>query len=58
MIWFTMYTLCFGSGLGFLYKFAQALFGKENLRAKNMILSGILYSICFLTYEAISKLSL
>lgn len=39
-----------GTGVGFLYKFAQALFGKEDKRWHNMLISVLCYTIFLLIH--------
>lgn len=39
-----------GAGVGFLYKFAQALFAKKD-NGRNMLISMILYAIFTIIYQ-------
>lgn len=47
-----------GTGCAFLYKFAQAMFGKVESRKRNMILSAIFLTICTLIQEIVRVLAI
>lgn len=42
-----------GSGVMFLIKFAQAMFGKETNRWRNMLTSALFYSVFLFIYYAL-----
>lgn len=58
MIGLSIFSVFIGSGCAFLYKFAQAMFGKEDSRKRNMILSVVFLTICTLIREIIRVLAL
>lgn len=43
--------ICLVSGVGSLYKFAQALFGNKKNCKKNMLIFTLAYAICVITYQ-------
>lgn len=51
-------TVYIGTGCTFLYKFAQGLFGKEDLRKRNMILSAFFLTVFTLIHAIASVLAL
>lgn len=58
MMELSVLTVYIGTGCTFLYKFAQGLFGKEELRKRNMILSALFLIIFTLIHEIASALAL
>lgn len=57
MIELSILSIFIGSGCAFLYKFAQAMFGEEDSRKRNMILSAVFLTICTLIREIVRVLA-
>lgn len=58
MMGLSIFSIYIGTGCAFLYKFTQAMFGKEDLRKRNMILSVVFLTICTLIREIVRVLAL
>lgn len=58
MMGLSIFSIYIGTGCAFLYKFAQAMLGKEDLRKRNMILSAFFLTICTLIHEIVRILAL